>query len=61
MSAHFGLGTETGSEYATNQVWGIAYRFFNEYLFNKYFNYTNDKAKILEEINKLENLINTNE
>ena len=49
------------SYYTTNKVWGNSYRFFNQYLYNKYFNYRADKAKILEEINTLENLITRNE
>ena len=51
----------TSINYLWNQIYGNSYKFFNDYLYNKYFNYRIDKAKILEEINTLENLITRNE
>ena len=48
-------------DYINNLAYGHAQRFFQEYLYNKYTNYRTDKAKILEEKNQLEKLINRNE
>tara|TARA_R110002020_G_scaffold207313_1_gene412804 strand:- start:4638 stop:6494 length:1857 start_codon:yes stop_codon:yes gene_type:complete len=56
-----GDGGGEAIKYLYNQIYGNAYRFFNQYLYNKYFGYADDKAKILEEINTLENLITRNE
>ena len=47
--------------YINNLAFGHTQRFFQEYLYNKYFNYRTNKAKILEEKNQLEKLINRNE
>jgi hypothetical protein len=62
------VNSETGGiiplerqNYINNLAFGHAQRFFQEYLYNKYFNYRTNKAKILEEKNQLEKLINRNE
>ena len=55
------FGQQVSVPYLYNYSYGIAYKFFNQYLYNKYFNYRIDKAKLLEEINQLEKLITRNE
>jgi hypothetical protein len=58
---YFIRSKQVGISYLYNYSYGIAYKFFNQYLYSKYFNYRTDKAKLLEEINQLEKLINRNE
>jgi hypothetical protein len=55
------VGQQVSVPYLYNYSYGIAYKFFNQYLYNKYFNYRIDKAKLLQEINQLEKLITSNE
>jgi hypothetical protein len=55
------FGQQVSIPYLYNYSYGVAYKFFNQYLYNKYFNYRTDKAKILQEINILEKLITRNE